>query len=328
MEFVAGGGFFFFLPGSMTVLILQHPFQRDLRAYLIQLLAEEWERLGIRVLFHCGTKNCPDADVLILHVNLSVVPEEYLKGAERYPVAINGGISNIRKTSYSRIRVLPGDGYEGEEIIKSAYNYAGIPERKARAAEPGSHWDAVRGKFSEWMRKVGRRNGGRPVIKDKSDYCVLPRREMVPDEWLAAEEIIVEQFRPERRGEKYVLREWYFFGDCEWMGCEVSADPIITSGELTPELERPVPPEIRLRRKELGVDYGKIDFGFDAEDGPVLYDVNKTTGVWLWESPRLPGMVEALAPGLFSYVPAGDFSASSLNSPLPHSLDPKLIPGR
>ncbi len=118
--------------------------------------------------------------------------------------------------------------------------------------------------------------------------------------------VVVERFRPERHGEKYVLREWYFLGDRDWTYCETSDDPIFTSGDKCPELMRPVPEELRKIRRELGIDYGKMDFAFAENGEPVLYDVNKTTGVWSWTSLLLPGMIDTLAPGLFGYVAMRD----------------------
>ena len=40
-----------------------------------------------------------------------------------------------------------------------------------------------------------------------------------------------------------------------------------------------VVPEIRQVRRDLKIDYGKIDFAIDSDGIPVLYDVNKTIGI-------------------------------------------------
>ena len=62
-----------------------------------------------------------------LHADLSLVPKSYPGFAARYPIAINADVNDIRKTSHSRNRVEPGDGYEGPVIVKTALNSAGIP---------------------------------------------------------------------------------------------------------------------------------------------------------------------------------------------------------
>lgn len=286
----------------MTILVLQHPIQEGQRSYLIQPISEEWERLGHRVIFHHGMKKCPPADLLILHVDLSLVPREYLKVAARYPKVINLGIADIRKTAYSRNRVRPGDGYAGPVIVKSALNFGGILEEKVRGVKPRSFTGKMRKAIALWREAREMRGDRGPRILGKESYRVYARRDEVPDEWCESKRVVVERFRPERDGEKYVLREWYFLGDCEWTYCETSDDPIFTSGDKCPHLLRPVPEQLRKIRRELGIDYGKMDFAFAENGEPVLYDVNKTIGVWSWTSLLLPEMIETLAPGLFSYV--------------------------
>lgn len=286
----------------MTILVLQHPVQEGQRSYLIQPISEEWERLGYRVIFHHGVKKVPAADLLILHVDLSHVPREYIKVAARYPRVINLGIPDIRKTTYSRNRVLPGDGYTGPVIVKSALNFGGIVEEKARAKKPRSFTGKMRKAIALWREALEMRGDRGPRILGKENYRVYARRGEVPDEWCASKRVVVERFRPERHGEKYVLREWYFLGDCEWTYCETSDNPIFTSGDKCPGLQRPVPEELRKIRRELGIDYGKMDFAFAENGEPVLYDVNKTIGVWSWTSLLLPEMIHALAPGLASFI--------------------------
>ena len=294
----------------MTILILQHPIQEGQRSYLIQPISEMWERLGFRVIFHHGVKRCPPADLLILHVDLSLVPGEYLKVAARYPRVLNLGITDIRKTTYSRNRVRPGDGYEGPVIVKSALNFGGVIEQKVRERVPRSFAGKLRRNFELWREALVMRGDRGPRILGKESYRVYERRREVPDEWCVSKRVVVERFRPERHGAKYVLREWYFLGDCDWTYCETSDDPIFTSGDKCPDLLLPVPEQLRKIRKELGIDYGKMDFAF-AEDGrPVLYDVNKTIGVWSWTSLLLPEMIETLSPGLLAYVPRPDTSPS------------------
>ena len=68
------------------------------------------------------------ADLVLLHVNLSVVPDEYLELASRYPIVVNGKAKDIRKSTYSTLRVTRDDPYAGPVIVKSNLNYAGVPE--------------------------------------------------------------------------------------------------------------------------------------------------------------------------------------------------------
>jgi hypothetical protein len=97
-----------------------------------------------------------------------------------------------------------------------------------------------------------------------------------------------------------VLREWFFLGDREFYNCEISQDPIFTSGNACLELAAPPPDAIRQIRRGLRVDYGNIDYAIDAEGTPVLFEVNKTIGLMDRTSERARGMTKILADGLIS----------------------------
>jgi hypothetical protein len=104
-----------------------------------------------------------------------------------------------------------------------------------------------------------------PSITSKEHYRIFPKRRMLPAGWLDRDDIVVERFRPERHADNFVLREWYFLGDREYYSCEVSKDPIFTAATKCPALETPPPDAIRQLRRELRIDYGKIDYAIDCE---------------------------------------------------------------
>jgi hypothetical protein len=117
----------------LRILVLAH--ERDtprlMRRYTISLMAQIWRQDGHDVRFVFGTRDRPPADVILVHVDLSVVPQPYLELAASYPVALNVGAADIRKSVIAPdLRVLAGDGYEGPVIVKSDLNYAGLPERR------------------------------------------------------------------------------------------------------------------------------------------------------------------------------------------------------
>ena len=58
--------------------------------YVIWHLAKIWFDDGHKILFLFGVQKFVPADICIVHVDLSVVPDEYLEFASRFPVAING----------------------------------------------------------------------------------------------------------------------------------------------------------------------------------------------------------------------------------------------
>jgi hypothetical protein len=173
---------------------------------------------------------------------------------------------------------MHGDGFDGPVIVKSSLNAAGLPERHGRPQQrPRRIWE----NFNRALTRRARPGlpFQQPSITAKEHYRVFPNRHMLPAGWLDRDDIVVERFRPERHGDNFVLHEWFFFGDREWYCCEISKDPIFTSGTPCPELEAPPPDSIRQVRRELRIDYGKIDYAIDCEGVPVLFDVNKTIGL-------------------------------------------------
>jgi hypothetical protein len=289
------------MPDISTILILTH-FNPDLQRYFVGLVAKEWEARGIRVLVYRGDLNCSvSADVCFVHVDLSVVPPHYIEFASQYPNTINLHITDIRKTSYSRNRVIRGDGYDGPIIVKSSLNSAGLPER---LGGPERRLRRVWGRFNRGLTRRAPPSlpFQLPSITSKQHYRIFPKRRMLPVGWLDRGDIVVERFRPERHGDNFVLREWYFLGDREYYSCEISRDPIFTSATKCPALEAPPPDAIRQAREDLRIDYGKIDYAIDCEGVPVLFDVNKTIGLSNPNSERALKGAWNLADGLGSLV--------------------------
>jgi len=104
------------MPDISTILILTHSNTLSLQGYFLALLVKEWEARGIRVMIHHDLESLVSADVCLVHVDLSLVPPRYIEFAQRYPNTINLHITDIRKRSYSRNRVVRGDGYDGPEL--------------------------------------------------------------------------------------------------------------------------------------------------------------------------------------------------------------------
>ncbi len=103
--------------------------KRQLSRYAITFLAEFWRQDGHRVHHLFGIRKFVPADLLLVHVDLSVAPDEYLEFADRYPIALNGGVKDIRKSLVSTNLVKSGDPHSGKVIVKSDLNYGAFPER-------------------------------------------------------------------------------------------------------------------------------------------------------------------------------------------------------
>jgi hypothetical protein len=259
------------------ILVLTHSNAATLEGYFLARIVNEWKMQGIEVLIQHDLSSLVPADVCFLHVDLSVIPWRYTEFAKQYPRTINLQITDIRKKSYSRNRVLRRDGYEGPIIVKSSLNSAGDPERGWKPHRlPSRIWRKFNRELTSRMPAA--LPFQQPSITAKHHYRIFPERRMLPIGWLDRDDIVVERYRPERYGNNYVLREWYFLGERESYRCELSPDPIFTYGESFPSLEAPPPDFIRRVREDLRIDYGKIDYAIDADGLPVLFDVNKTIG--------------------------------------------------
>ena len=82
---------------SKTVAILFGEYDLP-QTYVISALAEYWREDGICVHFLSGTKKYVPADLLILHVDMSLVPDAYLEFAGCYPRTLNLKAKDIRKS--------------------------------------------------------------------------------------------------------------------------------------------------------------------------------------------------------------------------------------
>ena len=241
---------------------------------LITYCGRFWKEYGHTV-FHIDGRNeeNADADILILHVNLSVVPDQYFRIAAQYPKVINSGVINISKDTFSTLVVNAESGYNGPVIIKTRYNHGGFPEKESTVQDGlknikhnfrklflNNHWQHI-----EWMKK----------------YIVLESVSMVPDAVWDNQHLVVEKFVPEKNDAGlYQVREWVFLGDSEIHYINTSKEPVIRGyNSIHREylMEDEVPEELRETRKTLGFEYGKFDYVM--HDGkPVLFDINKTPG--------------------------------------------------
>jgi hypothetical protein len=242
--------------------------------YLIHVIAEIWREKGAEVVDLYGTEGHAEADLLVVHVDRSVVKPEYLEFAAGYPRVLNLGVADIRKRGYCPWLVRPGDGYEGPVLVKSNLNYAGGPERRDRSTGrrvADRLWRACASCLPRLMPPA--------EITRKDQYRIYPSPLEVPPPVFADERAVVQRFLPEMSGGDYVLRECYFLGGAHWMRAEVSEHPVITHGTYTPALaDREVPPEVAALRARMGLDYGKIDYVM-REGRAVIFDCNKTVGI-------------------------------------------------
>jgi len=220
---------------------------------MVSVYAEYWRQSGSEVFYLFGTSQFVPADLILVHVDLSVVPQEYLEFAKRYPIHVNANVADIRKSNYSTAIIRQGENYDGKVIVKSNWNYAGRPESKRLG---------VKHNYS---------------YKYPQDYEIFENLSLVPTSYRMSSELIVEKFVPEIDDGLFCIRNYHFVGKhavCFRMKAE---HPIVSAGNYKGfEVIEPHPYILEMRRK-LDIDYGKIDFV--VTDGiATMFDVNKTTG--------------------------------------------------
>jgi len=261
--------------GARRIAVLFHKGDRfsDLSIYIVHHLARFWREDGHEVVYLFGPRRFVPADLVLVHVNLSVVPDAYLELAARYPVALNGRIRDIRKTAISENLVRPGDGWGGPVIVKSDLNYAGQPEQVLRRT-----WLERRWRPSRRVRRLRDRLTGNTVpFGDADEYKVFDHVGEVPEQWLSHRHVVIEKFLPEIEDDLYHLRIYQFLGDRATCSRLASPGPVIKA-QTSVRTEPVAPhPEVIAWREALGFDYGKLDYV--VHDGKVvLLDANKTTG--------------------------------------------------
>lgn len=274
-------------------------------SYLMWDVAAEWRRRGHRV---TESRGVPDLagdlelfGVCVLHVDLTRTPQEYAWFANAHAVAVNGRFLDNSKRSVSRDLVSPGDGYAGAVIVKTDLNYGGSPEENRSRRVGGA---AAR------IARVAR--GIRPWTARRylsvMDYRVYERRGDVPAAVWRNPALVVERFRPERRDGLYWVRSWLFLGDRGYVRSIGSAHPVIKAERVTAQRlgdqDDPavLPPPVRQRRAEAGLDYGKIDFTVGDDGTVTVLDMNRTPNSAKKDPEEKRVQTEMLADGLVSLL--------------------------
>lgn len=252
----------------MRIAVISHPLDSRLpgrflcrlgltpKVYQIEAVLLELMRLGHQIVYTDPGQKFQDADAAILHVDETVVPDEFLDLAKRYEVVINQNAKNISKRNVSSNLLTRDSTWAGPVIIKTDLNVAGaVEQRHRRALEPVNRQTPYR----------------------ETPYRVLDRLAEVEDAVWDDPWYVVEKFQPERRGAHFVLRIWNFMGAAERCTGYTSPEQIAKGRTILTSFPSEVPDLIRQERERLGADYGKFDFAL-TEAGPVLFDANKTSG--------------------------------------------------
>lgn len=252
-----------------------------LAEYGVGGLAEVWKEQGHDVVQLFGPGRRVDADLVFVHVDLSVVPDDYLAFAATYPVAVNGRVKDIRKSTLREHLLRPGDPWEGPVIVKSDRNYGGVPEAR---------------------RGVGRLDGAglAPAFPTPLAYRVCSHLREVPAEAFGCPDLVVQRFLPEVEDGLFHVRSYQFLGDRESCVRTASDQPIVKNETAVARFPAKVHPDVVALRERLGFDYGKFDY-VEREGRAIVLDLNKTVGAGRAPGPLLLSARRHRAEGLYAF---------------------------
>lgn len=288
----------------MRILVLMHEYQQSKRGkYVIGALRQEWEKKGIQVTIVFGTKERPEADLLIPHIDLTHRPPEYEDFINSYPNVINRNVIDLSKRRISKNLLSGDEDYSGPVIVKTDNNCCGRPDANAyRRKHP----------YRSWIRKRAASIGETVLRKPMRWRKILPKypiydcmKEVPAGVW-KNQALVVEKFLPEKEGDYYHLRLYMFLGDCSRSVREASLEPFVKSRTYIGNTEIiPVPDELLQFRRELGLDYGKIDYIIHKGQVEIL-DVSQTLGIGSKkiETPESVIDFSDLAEGIWSFLPS------------------------
>ncbi|HPA16699.1 MAG TPA: hypothetical protein PLU30_03050 [Verrucomicrobiae bacterium] len=255
-------------------------FSRRERWLLHFILAAARER-GHSVEILQGLGSHPPLDVLIPHVDLTVRPPEYHRFLVRYDRVLNRGVRDISKRALGGRVLSAGEDFNGPVILKADLNFGGRPELqiipgrrlrselmlRLRGLPFARRWTEAM--FWRWT----------PCLSSR-DYRIYASVREVPPQAFHNPNLVVQPFEPEEQEGLYALRKWTFLGNAETCSRSLSPEPIVKASNRIPGRGEavPVPEELREFRRQLGMDFGKIDF-LVRGGRPIVLDVNPTPSV-------------------------------------------------
>ena len=256
------------------IVIIRDRLPPNLMGYAIDHYALRWKQAGYKVIDHIGLYDLPEADVYIVHIDLSVIPDEYVNLIKKIPRVINGNILDISRRKFSKLLLSKQDTYSGRVIVKTNANFGGRPEKKLNNKQftnlfqrLSKRWSNSR--YNYWSNRWSKRNS-------LTNYLICENIKSVPNGVWENDNLVVERFIHESK-ELYSVRYYSFFGDKELSGRITSHNPEVKFSNCHDEKSIPLPDEVKQWRKDLKIDLGRFDY-LEADGQYFLIDVNKTQG--------------------------------------------------
>lgn len=263
------------------IVVITHEYDHfHAQPYFLKLILPHIASRGHEVIVTAGTDQFVEADLAILHVDLTITPPEYLDLAGRYPRTVNLAVSDISKPKVSQAALRPGDRWDGPVIVKSRLNAHGGPERNhnQRAAALG-------------------RPLPYPDLKPVGRYRIFEKFADIPQQIHARDDLCIEKFLCDHDGQGYRVYLWSFFGSRGAANFRRGSNPLVKGLDVRVVKDVEVPEELRAERKRLGYDFGKFDYVMH-EGRAVLIDANKTSGVPTDNIRRMSVFAAEYAPGI------------------------------
>lgn len=280
----------------MRIAVISHEIDDfEHSGYLLNRLAAEWRNQGVSLAVLRGTNGpLPDADLAILHTDITAVGEDYGRIVDHYPRVINGRVRDISKTVFSDLLLRRDSDWRGPVIVKTDMNYGGMREMEKRYRD--GDMSTTISIQRPWRR-----------VTYLDTYPIFDSPAAVPIGVWQNPNLVVEKFLPDRNADgEYLLRVWVFLGDRDMYYQCVSHEPVVKGDNtLRREFLDPaeLPESLRETRRRLGFDYGKFDFGLGG-GSLALYDVNRTPAFprLADEPPAITEAVRRLSGGLDAFT--------------------------
>lgn len=263
------------MPAISSIAILLHERHASAESlpYRVWALAANWRRRGLRVELLWGAAQEVRADVLIPHLDLSYVPDDYWELMQRHPNVVNRRLRDVRKRAISAQLVGRDDAWRGPVIVKTDNNSLGWSEETLlAAASPRSLFERVRGRLERKLLPERRRLGRARRLER---YHVFESTDEVPRGVWSNPALVVERFVPETKDGAYVVRSYTCFGASAHASAFTSAEPVVKRSNSVMARCEPPPDAILEARRRLGVDYAKMDYVLHGGEA-FLLDVNPT----------------------------------------------------
>ncbi len=209
------------------------------------------------------------------------MPKAYGALLRNYPLVINRNVRDISKSKISVNLLQRNDPYQGPVIVKTDCNYGGLPE--GQLLGPWQNVYSVAGKARDkLLSKVRPARDGvswkRVRYFIPGTYPLFSSLQEVPEEVFANPALVIEKFLTETEGDKYLVRQNFFFGDKDFNSVLRSREPVVKRANAIQTKEGSTPPELKSFRQRLGIDYGKIDYTL-RNGRAVIFDFNRTPSI-------------------------------------------------